>query len=102
MLTEHVLRLKELNPPGDFKDLHLKTIELYAVKQAAVDYLKSAASTGYHPEILSTYIEESNRKTSELRPLMIAGLQKAGLRYQIEQDGTLTYWVKDHHARSLD
>ncbi|MGG4169230.1 hypothetical protein ABEW00_17440 [Rossellomorea vietnamensis] len=72
--------------------IYEKTIELYDIKKAAVDYLMSAANANtYHSEILSTYIEESNRKMSNLRPLMMEGLQKADLRYRIEQDGTLTY-----------
>jgi hypothetical protein len=29
-------------------------------------------------------------------------LQKADLRYRTEQDGTLTYWVKDLYSRSLE
>ena len=103
MLTQNYQKLIELNPPNDFKELHDKTIELYVIKQAAVDYLVSSATANtYHSEILSTYIEQSNRKLSELRPLMIEGLQKAELRYRIEQDGTLTYWVKDHYSGSLE
>jgi hypothetical protein len=103
MLTQNYQKLINLNPPREFKELHNKTIELYVIKQAAVDYLMSAANANtYHSEILSTYIEESNRKMSDLRPLMIEGLQKADLRYRIEQDGTLTYWVKDHYSRSLE
>lgn len=102
-LTQNYQKLIDLNPPYDFKELHDKTIELYVIKQAAVDYLVSSANANtYHSEILSTYIEESNRKMSELRPLMIEGLQKADLRYRIEQDGTLTHWVKDHYSRSLE
>ncbi|MEI2664050.1 hypothetical protein [Rossellomorea sp. LJF3] len=102
-LTQNYQKLIDLNPPHDFMELHDKTIELYVIKQAAVDYLISSVNANsYHSEILSTYIEESNRKMSELRPLMIEGLQKAELRYRIEQDGTLTYWVKDHYARSLE
>jgi septal ring factor EnvC (AmiA/AmiB activator) len=103
MLTQNYQKLIDLDPPRDFKELHDQTIELYVIKQAAVDYLISSANANtYHSEILSTYIEESNRKMSELRPLMIEGLQKADLRYRIEQDGTLTYWVKDHYSRSLE
>ncbi|WP_061808743.1 hypothetical protein [Rossellomorea vietnamensis] len=102
-LTQNYQKLIDLDPPHDFKELHDKTIELYVIKQAAVDYLVSSAKANtYHSEILSTYIEESNRKMSEIRPLMIEGLQKADLRYRIEQDGTLTYWVKDHYSRSLE
>jgi septal ring factor EnvC (AmiA/AmiB activator) len=102
-LTQNYQKLIELNPPNDFKELHDRTIELYVIKQAAVDYLMSAAKANtYHSEILSTYIKESNRKMSDLRPLMIEGLQKADLRYRIEQDGTLTYWVKDHYSGSLE
>lgn len=102
-LTQNYQKLIDLDPPHDFKELHDKTIELYVIKQAAVDYLMSSANANtYHSEILSTYIEESNRKMSELRPLMIEGLQKADLRYRIEQDGTLTYWLKDHYSRSLE
>jgi hypothetical protein len=93
----------DLNPPREFKELHNKTVELYVIKQAVVDYLMSSANANtYHSEILSTYIEESNQMMSDLRPLMIEGLQKADLRYRIEQDGTLTYWVKDHYLRSLE
>jgi|GEM_PF-2576606 len=103
MLTQNYQKLIALDPPNDFKELHDQTIELYVIKQAAVDYLASSASSNtYQSEILSTYIEESNRKMSVLRPLMIEGLQKADLRYRIEQDGTLTYWVKDHYSRSLE
>jgi hypothetical protein len=103
MLTQNYQKLIDLDPPRDFNELHDKTIKLYVIKQAAVDYLVSSANANtYHSEILSTYIEESNRKMSELRPLMIEGLQKADLRYRIEQDGTLTYWVKDHYSRILE
>lgn len=103
VLTQNYQKLIDLNPPREFKELHNKTVELYVIKQAAVDYLMSSANAHtYHSEILSTYIEESNQMMSELRPLMIEGLQKANLRYQIEQDGTLTYWVKDHYSRSLE
>ncbi|NMH68035.1 hypothetical protein HF072_04510 [Bacillus sp. RO3] len=99
MLTQNYQKLIDLNPPREFKELHTKTVELYVIKQAAVDYLMLSANTNtYHSEILSTYIEESNRKMSDLLPLMIEGLQKADLRYRIEQDGTLTYWVKDHYG----
>ena len=102
-LTQNYQKLIDLDPPGDFKELQNKTIEVYVLKQAAVNYLiSSLTANNYHSEILSTYIEESNRKMSELRPLMIEGLQKADLRYRIEQDGTLTYWVKDHYSRSLE
>ncbi|TMU87112.1 hypothetical protein FGG79_02945 [Bacillus sp. BHET2] len=102
-LTQNYQKLIDLRPPRAFKELHDKTIELYVIKQAAVDFLVSSANTNtYHSEILSTYIEESNRKMSELRPLMIEGLQKADMRYRIEQDGTLKYWAKDHFSRSLE
>jgi hypothetical protein len=78
-------------------------MELYVIKQAAVDYLvSSSAANTYHSEILSTYIEESNMKLSQLQPLMIKGLQKANLRYKINKDGSLTYWVKEDYAGSLE
>ncbi|MFC7785522.1 hypothetical protein ACFQWC_13575 [Rossellomorea sp. GCM10028870] len=103
MLTQNYQKLIDLNPPLQFKELHNKTVELYVIKQAAVDYLMSSANANtYHSEILSTYIEESNQMMSDLRPLMIEGLQKADLRYRIEQDGTLTYWVKDHYGARLE
>jgi hypothetical protein len=103
ILTQNYQKLIALDPPNDFKELHDQTIELYVIKQAAVDYLVSSANANtYHSEILSRYIEESNRKMSDLRPLMIEGLQKADLRYRIDLDGTLTYWVKDHYSRSLE
>lgn len=89
-----------LDPPRNFKQLHEKTIEECIIRQAAVNYLISSdAINAYKSEVLSTYIEESNQKISELRPLLIEGLQKDDLRYQIEEDGTLTYWVKDDHLR---
>ncbi|MCA1063893.1 hypothetical protein QTG56_01525 [Rossellomorea sp. AcN35-11] len=103
ILTQNYQKLIELDPPGDFKELHNITIEIYVIKQAAVDYLVSSINTNtYHPEILSTYIEESNLKMSELRPIIIEGLQRADLRYEVNQDGTLTYWVKDHYYRTLE
>ncbi|MFI8684680.1 hypothetical protein [Rossellomorea sp. NPDC077527] len=103
ILTQNYQKLIDLNPPREFKELHNKTVELYIIKQAAVDYLMSSANANtYHSEILSTYIEESNQMLSDLRPLMIEGLQKADLRYRIEQDGTLTYWVKDHYGGRME
>jgi hypothetical protein len=38
---------------------------------------------------------------SDLRPT-IKGFQKTDLRYPIEQDGTLTYCVKDHSGGRLE
>jgi septal ring factor EnvC (AmiA/AmiB activator) len=103
MLKQNYLKLRDLEPPRNFKDLHTKTLELYVIKQAAVDYLVSSSTTNTsHSEIMSTYLEESNVKLSQLQPLMIEGLQKAGLRYEINQDGSLTYWVKEDYARSLE
>jgi hypothetical protein len=103
MLKQNYLKLMDLKPPRDFKDLHNKTMELYLIKQAAVDYLVSSSATNtYHSEILSTYIGESNMKLSQLQPLMIEGLQKANLRYKINQDGSLIYWVKEDYAGSLE
>ncbi|MGR3764085.1 hypothetical protein [Rossellomorea sp. NS-SX7] len=103
MVKQNYLKLMELQPPRDFKDLHTKTMELYVIKQAAVDYLASSSqSNTYHPEILSTYIEESNLKLSQLHPLLIKGLQKANLRYKINQDGSLTYWVKEDYAGGIE
>lgn len=61
--------------------------------------MSSDAINAYKSEVLSTYIEESNQTISELRPLLIEGLQKADLSYQIEEDGTLTYWVKGDNLR---
>jgi septal ring factor EnvC (AmiA/AmiB activator) len=61
MLTQNYQKLIDLDPTNDFKELHDKTIELYVIKQAAVDYLMSSANSNtYRSEILSTYIEESN------------------------------------------
>jgi hypothetical protein len=103
MLKQNYLNLMKLEPPRDFKDLHTKTMELYMIKQSAVAYLvSSSAANTYHSEILSTYIEESNMKLSQLQPLMIEGLQKANLRYKINQDGSLTYWVKEDYTGSLE
>ncbi|MFU8690803.1 hypothetical protein ACNA6I_13310 [Rossellomorea sp. FS2] len=99
-LSQNYQKLMNLDPPRNFKQLHEKTIEECIIRQAAVNYLISSdAINAYKSEVLSTYIEESNQKISELRPLLIEGLQKADLRYQIEEDGTLTYWVKDDHLR---
>jgi septal ring factor EnvC (AmiA/AmiB activator) len=99
-LTQNYQKLIELDPPRDLKPFHDKTIEEFVIRQAAVNYLMSSdAVNAYKSEVLSTYIEESNQKISELRPLLIEGLQKADLRYQIEEDGTLTYWVKGDHMR---
>jgi hypothetical protein len=96
------LLINELKPQLDFKELHTKTMDLNVIKQAAVDYLvSSSAAKTYHSEILSTYIEQSNMKLSQLQPLMIEGLQKADLRYNINQDGSLTYLVKEDYAGSL-
>jgi hypothetical protein len=90
-------------PPRDFKELHTKTMELYVINQAAVNYLIiSLESNTYQPEILEIHIEESNKKLSQLQPLMIEGLQKADLRYKINQDGSLTYWIKEDYAGSLE
>jgi hypothetical protein len=92
-----------LLPPRDFKELHTKTVELYVINQAAVNYLIiSLESNTYQPEILEIHIEESNKKLSQLQPLMIEGLQKADLRYKINQDGSLTYWIKEDYAGSLE
>ncbi|XXM71357.1 hypothetical protein ACQ0QQ_16865 [Lysinibacillus sphaericus] len=103
VLNQNYLKLMYLKPPRDFKDLHTKTMELYVIKQAAVDYLVSSSGKNtYHHEILSTYIEKINMKLSQLQPLMIEGLQSAGLRYKINQDGSFTYWVKDDYAGSLE
>jgi hypothetical protein len=88
-----------LPPPRDFKELHTKTMELYVINQAAVNYLIiSLESNTYQPEILEIHLEESNKKLSQLQPLMIEGLQKADLRYKINQDRSLTYWVKEDYA----
>jgi hypothetical protein len=96
------LLTNELQPQRDFKELHSKTMEFYVIKQAAVDcFVSSSAANTYHSEILSTYIEQSNMKLSQLQPLMIEGLQKADLRYKINQDGSLTYLVKEDYAGSL-
>jgi septal ring factor EnvC (AmiA/AmiB activator) len=103
MLKQNYLKLMDLKPPKNFKDLHTKTMELNVIKQAAVDYLISSSKTNsYQHEILSTYINENNMMFSQLQPLMIEGLQKANLRYKINQDGSLTYWVKDDYAGSLE
>ncbi|MCA1054332.1 hypothetical protein LCM10_04975 [Rossellomorea aquimaris] len=103
MLQQNYLNLMDLEPPRDFNELHKKTMELYVIKQAAVDYLVSSSlSKTYHPEILSTYIQESNMKLSQLQPLMIEGLQKADLRYKVNTDGTLTYWVREDYAGSWE
>jgi hypothetical protein len=103
MLEQNALKLKDLKPPRDFKELHTKTMELYVIKQAAVNYLIiSSESNTYQHEILEIHIEESNKKLSQLQPLMIEGLQKADLRYKINQDGSLTYWVKEGYKRSLE
>jgi hypothetical protein len=102
LLEQNSLKLKDLKPPHDFKELHSKTLELHVIDQAAVNYLIiSSKSNTYQHEILAIHIEESNKKLSQLQPLMIEGLQKAGLRYKINQDGSLTYWVQDDD-RSLE
>ncbi|QHE60387.1 hypothetical protein FHE72_04530 [Rossellomorea vietnamensis] len=41
MLTRNYKKLIDLNPPREFKELHDKTVELYVIKQVAVDYLVS-------------------------------------------------------------
>jgi hypothetical protein len=103
ILKQIYFKLMDLTPPRDFKKLHSQTMELYVIKQAAVDYLVSSSqSNTYHHEILSTYIDESNLKLSQLQPLMIEGLQKADLRYEINQYGSLRYWVKEDYAGSLE
>jgi hypothetical protein len=86
-------------PPRDFKELHTKTMELYVINQALIISLESNT---YQPEILEIHIEESNKKLSQLQPLMIEGLQKADLCYKINQDGSLTYWIKEDYAGSLE
>jgi hypothetical protein len=72
MLKQNHLKIMGILPPRDFKELPPKTMELYVIKQAAVDYLVSSSTENtYHSEILSTYIEESNMKLSQLQLLMI-------------------------------
>ncbi len=98
----HYEKVKKMKPPKHFKDFHKETIQHYVMKLAAIDYIMDGAlENRLEPTLLDTYINEMNIKLSALQPKLIEALQKSDLRYQIEPDGTITYWVKQHQYQSF-
>lgn len=89
------IRVNELKPPRAFKDLHEETIRWFILKNSAIDYLETAAQgNSYNHNVLQNYINNINESVSNIQPKLIQGLQKEKLKYKINADGAITYWIK--------
>lgn len=87
--------VSNLKPPRAFKDLHDETLQWFLEKNSAIDYLEtSAISSSYQPNTFRIYIDKINETLSNINPKFIQGLQKEKLEYQINSDGSITYWIK--------
>lgn len=99
-LQNNYLRFQELTPPRHFQALHDYTLEWFKLKNDAIYYLEiSSLANTYQNEEFSQYINESNQIGSMLKPSMIEGLQKSKIRYEVEPDGHIVYWVKEDPYR---
>ncbi|RIW34656.1 hypothetical protein D3H55_09070 [Bacillus salacetis] len=94
--------LRDIDPPREFRAFHESTMDTITLHKVSVEYLLTAAQTNtYRQDIITAYINESNLELSKLRSNLIAGLQKADIKYQVNEDGSLTYWVQEHGYESV-
>ncbi|GGA92781.1 hypothetical protein [Ornithinibacillus halotolerans] len=99
-LENHFQAFNDLKYPKNFEQLHKDTGEWFIKIVVVLDYLEIVSlKNSFQAEVFNQYIADVNNVLSKLKPSFVQGLQKSNIRYIVEPEGHITYWIKEDQYR---